>query len=279
MMPRLGRNGTFAEARTGLVKTNHLIVALLAVSCVGLSVVWFLFVSKYWQVSRIETNALTGLSREEVASSTYDILDHGAWKPWDKRNIFFVDPKNVASQLRDRLFAEDVIVDKVYPNVLRLLIQERQRSVVFVSQSQLLVVDTNGIVTGEATDGVASDTRALIGGKAVADPTHIPVIVNVLSELATAGYQVARPEDVRVWIEGYKSLTTKGMRFRYLKLDDTASQTVHIAMEAGYDVIMDLTSPLEPQIDTYKKFAQTKTKDDVIHEYVDVRVPGKVFLK
>ena len=126
---RGGRSGTYAKTRTGLVNTHRATAIALATSCIALSIVWFIFVSRYWSVTKIETNDLHDLSREEVASTTYDLLDNGGWKPWDRRNIFFVDPQQLEQDLHDRLFVEQVVVDKVYPNVLRLKIEERQRSV------------------------------------------------------------------------------------------------------------------------------------------------------
>lgn len=279
MQERFGRRGTFAEQRTGLVQTNRFIVIGLVAACAALSFVWFVFVSGYWQVTSIEVSGLQSFSREEVASTTYDVLDRGPWKPWDRRNIFFIEAQPLADALRERLFAEEVHVDKVYPNILRLILTERQRSVVLASKDQFLLVDTNGIVTGEAADAVASDTRALLTNHGVADQKTVPVVLCPLNELATTGYQIAKAEDVRAWIEAYKELIRKGMRFRYLKLDNPASQSARLVMEAGYDVLIDMSISLDAQISTYKKFVQAQTKDFIVHEYIDVRVPGKIFLK
>lgn len=134
------------------------------------------FVSGHWSVSTIEMNDLKGIDRGEVASTTLDLFDRGPWKPWDKRSLFFIDEAELAAQLRERLFAEQVVVDKVYPDILRLKIQERQRSVVFASKDQLLLIDTSGIVTGEASGNLADSSRALLTGRSVAQTTQ-PVVV------------------------------------------------------------------------------------------------------
>jgi hypothetical protein len=276
---RMRRSGTFAETRVGLVKSSHLIVGVLVSACVALSLVWFFLVSGYWSVQTVQTNNLSQLSREEVASTTFSVIDQGGWKPWNRRTIFFIDKQELAVQLRDKLFADSVIVDKVYPNVLRLMISERQRSVVVASKDQLLLVDTNGVVTGDASDAVVTTSHALLANAAFAGPKDFPVMNCELPELAAVGYQVTTSDTVKAWINAYKAFIGSGIKFRYLKLTDPSSHEVHLVTDQGFEAIFDLGSDLGPQIDTYKKFLESKPKNLVVHEYADVRIPGKIFYK
>lgn len=279
MSLRDGRRGTYTRTRTGLVQSHRRIVVGLVASAAVLTTVWFFFVSGYWSVSTIEVNELKALDRGEVASTTFDILDRGPWKPWDTRSLFFISETDVAAQLRDRLFAESVIVDKVYPNILRLKIQERQRSVVLASKDQLLLVDTSGVVTGEADGALEDASRALLTGRSIAQPNHPPVILCELQELVTAGYQVADPDRTKHWLDTYEALQRAGLKFRYVILMEPASRTLRVKLEKGYDLILDLQTSIPAQIDSYKKFEVSQPKNIQIREYVDVRVPGKIFLK
>lgn len=279
MADHVRRNGTFADTRAGLTKANRWIVGTLVVSCFMLCLVWFVFVSGYWTVQHIEMNEPRELKRGEVASTTYEILDTAPWKPWDKRNIFFIDTNALALGLREQLFAEQVTVDKIYPNILRLKIIERQRSVVVASKDQLLLVDANGIVTGEVPAAGTKDIRNILGAKTLANAALQPVIICELPELATAGYQAVQPQTVQTWLEAYKTLITSGVKFSYLRLSEPKSLTLRARSDKGYQIIFDLSGPLEAQIETYKKFVQSQGKNPGITEYVDVRIPGKIFVK
>lgn len=279
MSIRSRRDGTFHTQRAGLVRSNIVIAGVLVGSFFVLAIIWFVFVSGFWSVSGIEATGLQSLSSGEVASTTYGILDTSSWKPWDKRNIFLIDPKTLSDQLRESLFAESVAVEKSYPNVLRLIIKERQRSVVVSANSQLLDVDTNGIVTSEATGADAQQSQLRLAGKALADPTHKPVIDTNLDEAATAGYQVTDAATVRAWLESYQAFIASGLKFRYMHLMTPTSTMAYVISDAGYQVIMDMDQPLQPQIETYQKFLRSKPKDLQISQYVDVRVPGKLYVK
>lgn len=207
-----------------------------------------------------------------------EILEQGRWTPWKKANILFIDKDELAKQLKARLFAENVVVDKIYPNILRLMISERQRSVVLVSKDQVLMVDMNGLVTNDIDNSAATDTASILDGKLLADNKHPPVIVCDLPELATAGYQITDQNGIKTWIEAYRSLVDANLKFRYLKLSEPNSQSLKMVSEAGYEVIYDLEEPLESQIEAYKKFIQSKPKDLKINKYLDVRVPGKIYV-
>lgn len=279
MQQRTGRDGTFSETRTSLAHTSRIVVWLLVLGGGTLIAAWFLFVSGYWTITDVQTNDLKYLDRGEVQSAVYDALDHGSWKPWDRRNIFFAHKKRLAEELKERLFAEEVSVDKTYPNVLRLLISERQRSVVVASNNQLLLVDMNGLVTSVAADDVSKIARTQLASQAVADKTHLPLIQLDLHEPAADGYQVTDTDTMRMWIEAYNDLLAQKVSFRYISLGYATSQMAVIRSAQGVDILVDLGTPLKPQVETYQKFIKSKQQPVIPKEYIDVRIPGKVFVK
>lgn len=280
MEDRSERSGTYSETRAGLSRSHLLIAYTLAIGCVVSFGVWFVFVSRYWSVAQLDIQGIQAISREEVSGVTYQLLDEGSWKPWDRRNIFFVHPIELAQGIRDRLFADQVTVDKIYPNVLRLKVIERQRSIVLVSKDQLLHVDANGVVTNDVTSSTDSvNIRSFIIGTHVMDVSQVPIVVTNLSEMATTGYQAAKTNTVRGWLDTYKTLLAKGLRFRYVKLASPEASTASVVMEPGYELILDMSGSLEPQIATYEKFMKAQAKGYRPAEYIDVRIPGKIFTK
>lgn len=304
MSQRMGRgDGTFVHTRSGLVKQSRATSYFLVITFFILSIVWFIFVSKYWSVKTIDVQGdLKDVSRGEVEVAAYDLIDNGTRKPWDQRNIFFIDEKILAGEIKERLFADYVTVDKVYPSVLRLLVVERQRRVVYVSNGLYQTVDPDGSITGiEKDDGYIKDRLA---GKTFADPNHPPIIVQirsaaadsistssemVIDDLGVTSTQVldesgpmsrlTDAETVKGWLDATHELLKAGIRFRYIKVSSPTSRTFKIVSDQGFDVVMDLKTDLKAQIDTYQRFIASKPKGTDIHEYVDVRIPGKIYLK
>jgi hypothetical protein len=141
------------------------------------------------------------------------------------------------------------------------------------------LVDTNGVVTGEAADAVKSMAQGLLTHKAVARPQDLPVMVIQLPEPMTTGYQVTKAETVRSWITAYKALHERGVVFEYLSLESPNVSTVEAYTNQGYTIIFDISGSLEAQIESYKVYMKTQGKKVGAQEYIDVRVPGKIFVK
>lgn len=276
---RTGRDGTYQTKRAGLSRSNRLIGYTLVIAFFLLASVWFIFVSKYFSVTDLQIEGLHELERGEVTSSTYDALDTGAWKPWDKRNIFFIDTDALSNDLQERLFAESITVDKIYPNVLRLIVKERQRSVFFVTKYQIVSVDTSGVVTEDATDTSAAYVRLRLNGQALADPTQPPIIVCSIEDPLTGGYQVTDAKNVKRWIESYRTFIRSGMRFRTIEFESPTSTTAQVNAEGNYKVRIDISQDPKAQIDSYLKFLSSKPKSVHILEYIDARIPGRLYVK
>jgi hypothetical protein len=121
--------------------------------------------------------------------------------------------------------------------------------------------------------------QGLLTHKAVARPQDLPVMVIQLPEPMTTGYQVTKAETVRSWITAYKALHERGVVFEYLSLESPNVSTVEAYTNQGYTIIFDISGSLEAQIESYKVYMKTQGKKVGAQEYIDVRVPGKIFVK
>lgn len=273
------RSGTFSSERQGMQRAGKFLVSLLVAGFFISAVIWFVFVSGFWTVNQLDIQGLQSLDRGEVEKAIYTQMEEGTWKPWDKRNIFYINEEKLAEQIKSALFLESVAVDKSYPHILRLIIKERQRSVVIASKDQLLNVDFNGVVTGEITDPMRQQMKNRLAAKALADPSQEPLIIMDLAELVNPGYELAHGSRIRSWLDAYGLLNASGLKSRYMRLADPAAKALYVKSEPGWDIIFDLDSDLGPQIESYQKFVQSKPRDLKINEYVDARIVGRVYVR
>lgn len=240
---------------------------------------WFLFRSGFLDIQTIDTGPLQSLDRGEVIAETERALDEGPWRPWNSHNLLLLNTDQLAVTLKDRLFAESVAVEKSYPNILRLKIGERQRSVVVASNNEYVLVDGSGIVTAMAEGDVLRASQDRVAAKAFADEIHLPVVVMNTADPLSAGFQVAKPEEIRRWLDATRYLVLGGLQYRFMKVESPQAALGRFVSKKGYDIYFDLTQPLEAQLMTYLAYMKTKPDEGKITEYMDVRVPGKVFIK
>lgn len=240
---------------------------------------WFLFRSGFLDIQTIDAGQLQSLNRGEVVAETQRALQEGPWRPWSGNNLLMLDTDALAVTLKDRLFAESVTVEKSYPNILRLKIGERQRSVVVASNNEYVLVDAKGIVTAMADGDTLRASQDRVAAKAFADEIHLPVVVMNTADPLAPGFQVATPEEVRRWLDATRYLVLGGLQYRFMKVESPQAALGRFVSKKGYDIYFDLTQPLEPQLATYTAYMKTKPDEGKITEYLDTRVPGKVFVK
>ncbi len=240
---------------------------------------WFLFLSGFFDANKIEISGLRGLGRGEVLGEMDKVFLEAKWRPWHSKNLFMLDVETIRGVLKERLFIEDVAVDKSYPDILRLKITEKQRSVVLVTNDMYMNVDASGVVAGATEGGTLYVALDIVAARTLSGEFSPPVILMPTAEPPTPGFQVAKPEQVRRWLDIMRSVVLRGIKIRFMKLESPEANLARIVSEKGYDIYFDLQDPIEPQIATYEAYMNTKPDESKILERVDVRVPGKIYVK
>jgi Fe-S cluster biosynthesis and repair protein YggX len=271
--------GMYRSVRLDQRKSSHAFVITLVVSFACVGWLWFFFGSGFWNVSDIEMQGLKMLDRGEVSAEAFKIIDERAWRPWNKRNLLLLDTERLAAMLKERLFVEDITVDKSYPSILRLNIKERQRSVILLSNDQYVNVDATGIVTGDAEGDVLRASQDRVAARAFADEIHLPIVVMNTADPLAPGFHVASAEQVQRWIEVSRALVVGGLKIRFMKVETPEASLGRFVGERGYDIYVDLERPVDAQIATYQAYMRTKPDESLIKEHLDIRIPGQVIIK
>ncbi len=83
---------------------------------------------------------------------------------------------------------------------------------------------------------------------------------------------------VSLWLDTFKSLQEHGFGYRHAMIDYATSTKLILKMFEPYDVYMNmsLTESIEPQIYGLYEFLRIK-KDADIKQYIDARIPGKIY--
>ena len=266
-------------AQEGPFIARQIVFSLLGVAAI-LGWLYVFFMSDLFTINRMEVRGVSLLDPMEVTREGFAVLDQRrGWRPWSTRHALFLDQEQFEENLKERLFAERVTVDNIDSRILRLIIEERAKRVVFYSHQQYFWVDLSGVVTDELTPNERTTVQARLLGHRAAAVTDPPVIHRDLDEEIAPGYVIDQPERVRDWIRLSSQMMKSGLLYRELEPPANASSTIaSITAPEGYEILVDMDSPIQPQLDTYLAFkrAQTKTK---VSEYLDVRIPGRVYLK
>ncbi len=259
-------------------KRNAVFFMLGISACIGW--MYLLFISDAFSISTIEVRGVKTMDQADVAHEVFQVLDRrGEWRPWSTRHAWFVDKEILAQELKDRLFVGKVIVDNSNPNILRLSIEERSKKVIFHSHKQYYWVDLLGVATEELSLEEIKNAQARLLGQQLATPDDPPIIKQDLENSIAKGLILADSRRAKEWIKLSEDLKSYKLLYREITPPTASSTKFTVLSHEGYDVLMDITAPLELQVKTYLGFIKTKPEGLKPLDYVDVRVPGRIYLK
>jgi len=265
--------------RAGRSSNRRAITAFLGVVAV-LGWAYFFFFSEIFTVQAIEIEGVQRLKRGEVERIMYDIVDQGRVWPFRARNIFVLNADEVAKQLKNELYVEGVAVDKQYPNILRLKLEERQTTIIVMLQESAFEVDRHGIITREVG---ADELRSIASSASSSDRpgSVIPVlsITSASGSLPMVDDEFAAESQVARWLDTFDTLKKRGFGYRSASIELKDSTKLKIDMHESYDVYFDMLSSMEAQIEGFYAFMKAKNADQTVREYIDARIPGKIYFK
>ena len=252
--------------------------SMLSISA-GIGWLYVLFMSPLFMVNEVETSGLKTLDAMDVTREVFRVLDSREVGPeWLKRHMWFINESELEKQLKDRLFTAKVDVDKSYTSILRLSVEERSKRLIFHSKQQYLWVDLQGVVTDELSAEEKREAQARLLGQRLSRSDEAPIIKRNFDDPIGVGFTIADTREVREWLDLADQLSRDGMSYREVEPPKATSTRFSVLSRDGYDVIMDITTPIDLQVNTYNAFKSSGTKIKAV-EYLDVRVPGRVTLK
>jgi hypothetical protein len=241
---------------------------------------YLVFISDVFSVSAVEVRGVEDLDPVDVTKEVFHTLDsREEFRPWPPRHAWFIDREALEEKLKNRLFVLNATVENSYDNILRLSIEERVKRVVFHSHKQYFWLDLQGVATQELSDEEKRDIQARLLGHRPIRPDEPPVIKRDLDELVSSGFVLTLQNEAREWIALSEKLGTAGLAYREIEPPTASSSLFKVLSIEGHTVLMDITAPIESQVNTYQDFIKSKPKDLGQPEYIDVRVPGRIYLK
>lgn len=242
--------------------------------------IYVVMMSDAFQINEVNAHGLQTLDQLDVTKEVFRALDERqGWHPWPARHAWFLDAKALENTLKERLFAANVTVKKGYGQTIEVTIEERAKRIVFHSRQQYMWVDLHGVVTAELDEAEKKDAQARLLGQKAAAPGDAPIIKRNLDDAISQGFTAGDAREVKEWIELHDRLRRAGMDMREFTPPGVSSTQLEVLAQNGEEVIMDITSPLDMQVKTYQAFKKTKEGNKKIYDYVDVRVPGRVYVK
>jgi len=214
------------------------------------AIIWFFFYSNYFKIKNIETN---GTYNNEVKT----LIDQ-----FYEKNILLFRPGKIESDMIAKQSSiKNIEIKRGVPDTLKIDINVRTPVIIWKTGEKKYYLDDEGIVFeldsfDEASLNIVEDSQNIdvTPGTKIVTKNFID-FVNNISEKIKKDFEI---------------------NIKSIKITETTFQ-IEIEKEDGIRIIFNTLGNPNNQIEALKKILEAK-KDD-IHEYIDLRIEGRVYYK
>lgn len=236
--------------------------------------VFFIFRSELFELKGVEVQASGGIvSASDILPIVFETLDTQSARPWSKRQYLFLPKKRIEEGIKATLYAEQVEVGEVEDNVLRLKISFGSRFLYTTQNGEdflkCAVARPGGVILEDPSTLSAAKKRYL-----TTDFTTHAIDGIVYLRKATTTLEV--PVIKRLLDLG-RSLDDHRVVFAYF--EERTGQEVAIQLDRDREVLVDLTQPLDEQVERGRAVLRDPEYKDLKPITIDLRIPGRAYLR
>lgn len=246
---------------------------LLLLAFLGV-VTYALFFSAFVEISKIEIDGTTSINPDLIRQDIEAQLSGKYFNLIEKNNILFVNDKTLQSTLLNKYEKiENIQVKKVFPNGIKIIINERVPAMILCSNEECFVVDTIGF-TYMRYDSNANDVQ-LDGLMRLTDNGNksIKFRDNFLTK-EFVGYVV----DIRKGVKDDLGIDLSPD----CQTPQLVSGDIRVQTADGWWIYFDNSRPVQKELEMLKAVLLEKIDKDGQRgnlEYVDLRIDNKVYYK
>jgi len=229
-------------------KVNFKPVKTVFYLIIAVAVVYWVVFSPFFRIKNI---VVEGVKSVEIADYLKISLTG--------KNILFFLPGRYLENLTQKfpILQESRIVRGI-PNTVKVIVAERKQVLVWCS-NKCVEIDSHGIAYQEV---LRPSDRIVLDDKA-----NFPVKVSE---------QVVSGEFISFYLSALEQMEQMGLKITESRIEETVFKVIFKTSE-NWEIVLDSSESLKNQISALKQVLETNRAD--IKEYVDVRVPGTVFVK
>lgn len=216
--------------------------------------IWFFLFSNFFVIKQITVEGLNKKENQEIKNSIIS-------KTQGKNLFSFSSTKTEKSIEEQYSNIAKVKVYKSPPDLLKIVIVQRNASLVWQSKNQKYIIDNFGVVYKEYEES-AKD---------------LPVIIDERNDSVEIGKKILTSNFLK-FIDGIQQNFEKDLNLQIEKIviKDSVFEIL-VFSKTGMYMIFDTTANLDKQILDAKKALEIIKNKKL--EYLDLRVPGKVYYK
>lgn len=237
---------------------------LIFLACLaGLIFLLSIFNWPIFKVHQYEIKGLQDIAATDLNAQIDQYLDASTGLIFQKNDFFLLPVGELEKYLQDNFHLQNIKIKKVWPNKLKIDLQERVSAFSYLIYGSYYQMDINGLKIKRIE---APDPKLLLidDQRSNVDPNQVGLDKNVLDQLNVVLSNWSRSIDGKAPIN------------KIIVYNDNYAE---IYTQAGYFVKIDLGSSIEEQIASLNSYLSSGAAQGKQHNYIDIRFGDKLFFK
>jgi len=229
---------------------------------------YFLFVSSVFSIKEVNITGLKTIPEKQVMAEVNNIFSSKKFGFLESRNYFIFSVNDLKASLDESFPKVGEITIKKDPEVLEIVIEEREAIGVWCSGRECFYFDKHGIIFEEAPKSTGSLILSIQDGRKMAgsDPA-------ILGEAVLNGGQIS-------FFQEAKDLVSRNFPFNVRKFIITEKSDFELITSETWRVLLDKKESPEYQLSNLKYLLDEEIKTRRLElEYVDLRLGNRLYYK
>lgn len=281
----LARRGFFRTKRTGvspkiyrrtqreikfqtsstIQKNFYLILAIVIIG----SLIYLCLFSNLFKIKKIVLVDNKDVHLDNVEEIVNPILAQRRFLIFPGDSIFIVDKKNIEAELASNILEiESLQIKRRCPDVLKIIIKEKEPIVIWVTQDKTYFVDGKGEICYEISNEILQDTE-------------LPIVKDNLGKEVKPDDKVIE-EDVISAIQNINKRFQAKTGYEILRFEVPAAMAseLHIKTKTGFRVYFSCSRDIDAQLNDLVAILEHQIKDQAGQvQYIDLRIEGWVYYR
>ena len=260
---------TYREAKfqtSSRVQRNfYLILSILVAG----GLVYLCFFSNFFKIKKITIVNNKDVQLNQVEEIINPILSYPRFLIFPGNNIFLVARENIKTALSSKIFQiENLEIKKKYPDVLKIVVYEKEPKLIWVTQDKTYFVDKEGEICYEISSELLNNTE-------------LPIVHDNLGKEVKPKDKVLNEEVITAIENIQKRFQVKTEnKILYFEVPAAMASEIHVKTEKGFKVYFSCQRNIDVQLDDLQAVIAHQVKDQVGHiNYIDLRIEGWVYYK
>lgn len=237
--------------------------------------VYLFLISSYFRIARVDIKGDNEQTKKTIGEIISLIQTGRRWLFWPQNNIYIFPKKEAEKRLAEQLLLEEILIDKQYPNVLRINFITKKPALSLITNDWNYTLDIAGDVI---------EKRARESERASSTPKlefeDLPILEGSGDELFISAHAISA-DLVRFIRTIFTEVPPKtGFTVKIFSPHSESPSSLNVKTDEGWQMILNIRGDAFEQVEKLQAVLKQQTKEEREKlNYIDLRFGDRVFYK